>query len=331
LASANFGKTIITRRFDPDFLEGWGQRPFNWEASAGVQHQIKPGFEVNAAYFRHWSGNFWLIRNLAVSPTDYDPFCITTPMDPRLPEGGGQPLCGLYNISPAKFGQFDQLITFAKNYGNQSEVYNGVDLAVNLRLPQGVVVQGGTSTGRNVTDNCDVAGKTDNPAGPPSPFSQIVPVNQAAIASPSTLYCHIAPPFQTQMKLLAVYPLPWWGLQTSATFQSLPGTEIQGIYPATTAEIAPSLGRNLAGGQTTTLISLVPNGTQFGDRLHQVDVRLTKNFQVGIGRLQGQFDVYNLFNANTVLAFNTRYGPAWLSPTSILAGRTAKVGVQFDF
>jgi hypothetical protein len=100
LASANFGKTIITRRFDPDFLEGWGQRPFNWEASAGVQHQIKPGFAVNAAYFRHWSGNFWLIKNLAVSPTDYDPFCITTPMDPRLPEGGGQPLCGLYNISP---------------------------------------------------------------------------------------------------------------------------------------------------------------------------------------------------------------------------------------
>jgi hypothetical protein len=156
-------------------------------------------------------------------------------------------------------------------------------------------------------------------------------VNQAAIASPSRLYCHIAPPFQTQVKLLTVYPLPWWDLQTSATFQSLPGPEIQAIYPATNAEIAPSLGRSLSGGQSTYLVSLVPNGTQFGDRLNQLDVRVTKTFKVGRERIQGQFDLYNVFNANPMLAFNTRYGPAWLTPTSILASRMAKFGVQVDF
>ena len=133
------------------------------------------------------------------------------------------------------------------------------------------------------------------------------------------------------MKLLAVYPLPWWGLQASATFQSLPGPEITAIYSATNAEIAPSLGRNLAGEQTTANISLIPDGTQFGDRLNQVDARLTKTFRVRRGRIQGQFDLYNLFNANPVLAIATRYGPAWLTPTSILAGRTAKFGVQVDF
>jgi hypothetical protein len=212
-----------------------------------------------------------------------------------------------------------------------TDVYNGIDLAVNVRLPRGLVVQGGTSTGRRVLDNCDVVGKINNNPGPPSPFTQVIPVNEAAVASPSSLYCHVQPPFQTQVKLLAVYPLPWWGLQASATYQSLPGPEITAIYAATNAEIAPSLGRNLAGGQTTSDVSLIPSGTQYVNGLNQVDTRVTKTFTVGRTRIQGQFDLYNLFNSNAVLALNNRYGSAWLRPTQILAGRMAKVGVQVDF
>ena len=42
-------------------------------------------------------------------------------------------------------------------------------------------------------------------------------------------------------------------------------------------------------------------------------------------------DVYNLFNANTVLLVNTNYGPQWLLPTEVLPGRLFKIGVQLDF
>ena len=41
-------------------------------------------------------------------------------------------------------------------------------------------------------------------------------------------------------------------------------------------------------------------------------------------------DVYNLFNANTVLTVNYAYA-TWERPTSILLARFAKIGVQFDF
>ncbi len=43
------------------------------------------------------------------------------------------------------------------------------------------------------------------------------------------------------------------------------------------------------------------------------------------------FDVYNLFNAGTVLGVDTTYGPAWLRPTNILGARLFKLGAKLDF
>ena len=73
----------------------------------------------------------------------------------------------------------------------------------------------------------------------------------AGISSPNLqAFCDIRPPFQTNAKFLAIYPLPWWGLQTSATFQGLPGATKNASFLATNALIAPSLGRNRRRGRT---------------------------------------------------------------------------------
>ena len=83
------------------------------------------------------------------------------------------------------------------------------------------------------------------------------------------------------------------------------------------------------------LNNLYEPNTKFADRLTQVDVRLTKTVRIHGLRLQGMFDVYNMFNASTVLALNNRYSVtgtnAWQQPTSILAGRLVKFGVQLDY
>jgi hypothetical protein len=42
----------------------------------------------------------------------------------------------------------NNVITLSKDFGDQSEIFNGVDVGVNARLPRGVAVSGGTSTGR---------------------------------------------------------------------------------------------------------------------------------------------------------------------------------------
>src|SRR5205807_4942448 len=134
-------------------------------------------------------------------------------------------------------------------------------------------------------------------------------------------------------KLLGSYPLPWWNLVASATFQSVPGPQVSASYVVPNAQIAPSLGRNLAAGaNATATVQLIAPGTLYGDRANQVDGRISKPFKLnGNRRVQALFDFYNLLNVGPVLGLNGTYGPAWQTPTALMAGRFVKLGMQVDF
>src|SRR5262249_13016675 len=124
-------------------------------------------------------------------------------------------------------------------------------------------------------------------------------------------YCDIVTPWSAQMqfKLLGMYPLPW-DARISANFVSFSGPPEQALRSVTNAEIAPSLGRNLAAGpNATVLIDLIPPETLFEPRINQLDLRLSKIVKLGRTKIEGQFDIYNALNNSPVLAFNTTYGP----------------------
>ena len=111
-----------------------------------------------------------------------------------------------------------------------------------------------------------------------------------------------------------------------------PGPQINATYTARNSEIAQSLGRDLSSGVNgTATVQLIPTGEVWGDRLNQLDFRVTKTFNVGTTRIQGMFDLYNMLNANPVLAYNAAYGSAWLRPTNVLIGRLVKFGMQVNF
>ena len=63
---------------------------------------------------------------------------------------------GLYDVIPAKFGQISNLVIDSKGYGDWYQYFNGVDVTLNVRLSGGFTVQGGTSTGKQIADNCAV-------------------------------------------------------------------------------------------------------------------------------------------------------------------------------
>lgn len=58
---------------------------------------------------------------------------------------------------------------------------------------------------------------------------------------------------------------------------------------------------------------------------------MAKTFNVGTARLQGQFDVYNVANANGMLLVNNTFGANWLVPSEILNTLLFKSGLQVTF
>ena len=325
LADFNFGGTRPSTAIDPQTRNGWGKREYNWEFSTSVQHEIAPRVAVDVGYFRRWYGNFTVTDNLAVAPSDFGGFSLAAPGNVRLPGGGGYVIDGLYNLNPNKVGLVDNYRTFTDDYGRQIEHWNGVDLAVNARPREGMLLQGGLSTGRTTTDNCEVVTKV-----PEALFggaaAGVVNVNTWMPAS----YCHQETDFLTQVKLLGTYRIPRVDVQFAVMFQSLPGPLILANYVASNAQVQPSLGRPLSGGAANVTVNLVDPGTMFGEQANQLDLRFAKTFRFGRTRTALNFDLYNILNANPVLTLNNAFG-AWLTPQSILDARLFRIGAQLDF
>jgi hypothetical protein len=315
MSDQNFGKPTPSVAVDPAVMNGFGVRPYNWEFSAGVQREVASRISVEFAYFRRWFGNFAATDNRALAATDFSPFSVTAPVDARLPGGGGNLIPGFLDAN--KIVAQDNYFTAAGNFGTQIQHWNGFDLTTNIRPHQGVLLQGGISTGKTLTDNCEILAKLPE------------------IAQLGVPYCRQETPFLTQVKLFGAYTLPKVDVQISGAFQSIPGPQLAANQVVPNAQIKPSLGRDLVGGAANVTVNLVPPGSMFGDRLNQLDLRFAKLLRYGRTRTSLNLDLYNVFNVSTVLAENSTYSNAsitgWRVPTTIVTARFAKISVQFDF
>ena len=253
---------------------------------------------MDVGYFRRWYGNFTVTDNLAVAPTDYSTFSVTAPDDPRLPDGGGYLSAGSTTSTRTRRGR-STTTSLGDDYGKQIEHWNGVDVTVNARLGQAALLQGGLSTGRTTTDNCEIAAEGDNP---------------------STRFCHVETAFLTQVKFLGTYTMPRVDVQVSGTYQSIPGPQIAANYVAPNALVAPSLGRTVGQRQNVN-VALVEPGTMYGERLNQVDLRFAKILKFGRTRTALSLDLFNAFNRNTVLTVNNNFA-SWRQPQWILQARS---------
>jgi hypothetical protein len=336
-----FGSATPLTQQDPATLNGWNKRPWNWEFSAGIQHELMPRLSVGLTYYRRIYGNFLVADNTATTAADYTQYNLTVPTDARLPLSG-QTLT-YYDVNPVlKNGQSGltttNLNTFASNYGNMYQHWNGFDLTANSRLAGGVTASGGITFGRTSFDDCEVT-------------AQLPEMLYTPTLSPIQL-CHFESGWAPQFKLLGSYTIPWQNIRVSGNFQSLPGPARQASVLFTQAQITAALGRaaTVAGNKSVNAIEpSIPLasasgsgtgtplfGSLFGDRLQQLDLRFSKIFKFGSkNSLDANFDIYNAFNSDTVLTENTAYsgtnGGAWLLPTTVLQGRIIKFGVRWDF
>jgi hypothetical protein len=331
----DFGSSVPGTRYDPAIMEGWGVRPYNWEFSAGVQHELVPRLSVSAAYFRRIYGNFNVVDNEALSASDFTRYSVLVPTT-GTPGGtlpnAGQWVDGLFdpNINPAP----RNVVKDAAAFGKQQVHWNGFDVSVDARLRNGLFLQGGVSSGKDLYDYCDIVDDVPEAltlaAGPGQPqATTTAPLAPLGSATPVGS-CRQETPFLTQWKGLASYTLPY-GIRVSGTFQSLYGPPIvaTNIYNNANRLTSTTLNRPFTLGQAT--VNLYEPVSEYGDRLNQIDLRLTKIINLGRGRLDLNVDFYNAFNSDAVIVELGSFGPAWRLPLTVIQPRFVKFAARYDF
>lgn len=337
--NVNFGRVNPNAtQYSTDVTKGWGVRDYLWDVSAELQHQLAAGISLTAGYYRNWYNNFIVTDNRDVAPADFDPYCVTAPRDARLPGGGGYQVCGLYDISPARFGRVTNLVTQAKHYGKEKYLSNFINVSLNTRLSSDAQFSVGVDTGTTVSDACFEVDSPGAGAAATLPGVSRTPTPFTATTIDGRKICRAVTPWgaNAQVKANGVYMFPGQ-FAVSGTVQNVTGPMITANYTVANAAVAPSLGRDLAAcsGRTpctaSVAVPLVAPQTMFEPRRTQVDLRLTKSLTLARGRVQVNFDIYNALNASNVVTLNTNYGASWLQPTSFLSGRLYEIGGQWSF
>jgi len=252
-------------------------REYNLEFTSRVQQQVLRGLSVSFGYFRRSYKNIIYSDNAALDvPGAFTPITIANPClsvtNPLAACGGAYPnTVTVYSINPALSGAGDG--HRIANSDRDSRVFNGFETQFMAR-GRGATVFGGTSTSKQVSNNCDL------PLTISSTF--------AAASNPnSTIFCdqtQFPIPYQTQVKVGGTYELPV-KFVVSGTFQSYPGALNAGTgnssaiwLPVTltaTRAIAPGLT------QASESIPLIYPGSNYLDRLNQLDLRIARRFPTG--------------------------------------------------
>jgi hypothetical protein len=273
---------------------------------------------------------------------DYTQYSVTPSLIPAAPaSSGGEQLPenvytdGFFNLNPGVLS--NPLTGLSKTMFPGSNVYDkwfGFDIGLNARLPQGIIFQGGLSTGHQQTDYCDV----QDPAKAGNNALVEMLVTGAGGAPISLKACHMDQNWLPQVKFLGSYTIPKIDVQLGASFQSIPGIEYSAIYSAPNSDLSRpvaqgGLGRLPSGGTAigTTNVNLIPPGSTYGPRFNQIDLRLGKVVRFSNRKAVVSLDLFNILNDDTISGAAAAYNTQWLAPTAVVAPRLAKVSLTFDF
>ena len=188
-----------------------------------------------------------------------------------------------------------------------SNVYDhwfGYDIGLNARLPQGIIFQGGLSTGHQTTDFCDV----QDPAKAGNNALVEMLAGSAVATATSLASCHMEQNWLPQIKFLGSYTIPKIDVQVGASFQSIPGVEYAAPYAAPNTDRRQAGRRRVvldgfrAGGTATgtTNVQLLQPGTLYGPRFNQIDARFGKVLRMGRTRAVVSLDLFNVLNSDTI-------------------------------
>ena len=355
--------------YGESLLEGWGRRRSEWQWGIGIQHELLPRFSAELTYNHRSYANLTVSDTLGIgcdrfggrqetracqqgflnfTSPDYGFFNATAPRHPGLPGGGGYLIRGMANQNttlpvgrPSAVTIMEEL-AYVSNFVDTNFVWRGTE-RWGLR---GLRVNGGTTTGRAVRDQCNTM--LDGPD-----------VLQHEGVPPS---CNPHTRWETNVRGTASYTIPKIDVLVSTVFAARPGPQRNANHSFSKDEVTWEPGSaaratapcpTLAGqrgcftpqGNTITptgyTVNMLNPGELYGPGYTIFDLKLGKNIRFGSKRANIGVDIYNLFNADQVLTyqdnFDTVDNPAtpfieqWGQATSLLSPRFVRLSIQFDF
>src|SRR5439155_16377280 len=194
----NFGHVAAATIANPNVLHGGDKRPGDYQWAATLQHQIVTRVTGEVSYTRRNFFGFFVTDDLNRNVnTAYEPYTLTGPQDPRLPNGGGYPITVYVPTAAANAIPSKTYLTWERDFGPERDSYwHGVDFTLNARM-RNLTTSIGTSTGRAVVDTCATATK----------YNQVNSATNVSLG-PDPRGCHSVDPFQTQVRGLATYIIP---------------------------------------------------------------------------------------------------------------------------
>ncbi|MFN7918048.1 MAG: carboxypeptidase regulatory-like domain-containing protein [Vicinamibacterales bacterium] len=315
-------------------------RMYNLETSAAIQHEVLPGVSVTAGWYKRNYYNLRRRTNVLRTFDDYNKFTVFSPIDGSTIE--------YYTV---KSNKLSAVSYEDQNAPDRTMRYNGFEYNFTARLGRGISLFGGGMSERMLANVCD----------------EISDPNRLLYCDQSKSGL----PFRTQFKVAGSVPLAY-GINVGISFQSLPGyvngttaqyalTGVSGPSGITTNNPPNGAGtvwqitRNTTYSSTMPCVAqgkctagqLVNSGisepslsvpivapmTEYGDRINQLDVNVTKNIKFGRLSIQPKLDIFNMLNVAPVfnvqsLLFGTT---AYNKPASVLNPRTFQLGAVVRF
>ncbi len=310
---SRFGGAFGPNESGVNFLDPDLKRPKTDEFTVGVDTELTRDMLLTVTFIYRKDSDLQEDINTGVPFSAYSPVTITDPGPDGVPgnaDDGGQ--FTVFNQDPATLGQDQFLLT---NPDGLEADYKGVEIQVNKRFSENWQMVAGLTFGRA---NALAKGS-----------GSFIPGGNADTGGLGT------PLFNDPNSLINADGRSYWDrpviFKLAGSYSGPWGIDIGGFFRAQSGAPFP---RQI---QITTLNQgpVTIFAERVGDRrlpfVTTVDLSFTKNFSIQPGTLGLSFDIFNLFNENTVLDAQTLSGPAYLVPKVILAPRVARFGIRYDF
>jgi hypothetical protein len=301
LTSTSGGGT--NRSIDPN-LKG----PYVDEYTAGLDLGLNRVLTLQFNYVRKIDGNGNTSINLALPYEAYTVATTVTDIGPDNRSGTADDRSLVVYSVPRTYPTFGQNIERrVQAEGNNRYHAFGVTLNKQFSNKYAFLVSLDTDY-RDLRDN---APRNPNEAlyGPGTNTGNNYGITNFQFARPSWNYA---------FRLSGSYSLPW-GLTYAASFNAQSGD-----YYFREIQVRDAVNANLA-------IRVDPQAGRY-EWTKIWDNRISKRFKTfGNQSIEGELNVYNTLNVNTITDQNNRLGSTYLQPTEIISPRVMRVGVKYRF